>query len=239
MILTELEKPYFGSSPARIAVELGEEKDVGLLVKSGSVHWNERVGDEDPAILWALKNEKFQIVDILMPLNKINLLGDPSADLTVSCESESFKVHKYFLCSKSSVFRAQLQRWEREGEIKIKDMNSDTVRSMFHFIYTGELDEDWIELDIQDMARAADMYDLPGWPQLICSKLRTEEMSAEMVAELIIVGSRYQHSAAKELTMVARDKIRQRRDIIHEPAFREKMREEDHDVLLDFLAVMI
>ena len=31
--------------------------------------------EEDPAILWALKNEKFRIVDILMPLNKINLLG--------------------------------------------------------------------------------------------------------------------------------------------------------------------
>ena len=48
---------------------------------------------------------------------------------------------------------------------------------------------------------------------------------------MIIVGSRYQHSAAKELTIVARDKIRQRREIINDQAFSERLREEDHDVL--------
>ena len=43
-----------------------------------SLDWNETAEDEDPAILWALKNEKFGIVDILMAVNKINLQGDPS-----------------------------------------------------------------------------------------------------------------------------------------------------------------
>ena len=38
--------------------------------------------------------------------------------------------------------------------------------------------------------------------------------------------------------MVARDKIRQRREITEDPAFRERLREEDHDVLLEFLSVM-
>ena len=30
-----------------------------------TVDWNETAEDEDPAILWALKNEKFGIFDIL------------------------------------------------------------------------------------------------------------------------------------------------------------------------------
>ena len=77
MILSKLEKPYSGSSLARIAVEVGEEEDIRLLVQSESIDWNETAEDEDPAILWALKNEKFGIVDILMPVNKINLQGDP------------------------------------------------------------------------------------------------------------------------------------------------------------------
>ena len=80
MILSKQEKPYSGSSLARIAVEVGEEEDIRLLVQSERndekydekwhglvrVDWNETTEDEDPAILWALKNEKFGIVDILI-----------------------------------------------------------------------------------------------------------------------------------------------------------------------------
>ena len=43
-----------------------------------------------------------------MTVNKINLQGDPSADLTINCDSETFRVHKYFLCSKSPVFSTML-----------------------------------------------------------------------------------------------------------------------------------
>ena len=65
-ILSKLEKSYYGSSLARIAVEVGEEEDIRLLVQSGSVKWNKTVKDEDPAIMWALKNRKLDIVRILL-----------------------------------------------------------------------------------------------------------------------------------------------------------------------------
>ena len=166
-ILSKLEKPYYGSSLARIAVEVGEEEDIRLLVQSGSVDWNETAEDEDPAILWALKNEKFGIVDILMAVNKINLQGDPSADLTINCDSETFRVHKHFLCSKSEVFSAMLNsefKEAREGVINIRDMKSNTLSSMIHYIYTGELADGWQDLDIQDMAKTADclLYTSPS-----------------------------------------------------------------------------
>ena len=195
MILSKLEKPYSGSSLARIAVEVGEEEDIRLLVQAqtqednenddededdsdneekedevkNAFDWNETAEDEDPAILWALKNEKLGIVDILMTVNKINLQGDPSADLTINCDSETFRVHKYFLCSKSPVFSAMLNsdmREAREGEININTMNSDTLSSMIHYIYTGELADGWQDLDMEDVTIAADMYDLPGWMKL-------------------------------------------------------------------------
>ena len=86
-------------------------------------------------------------------------------------------------------------------------MNSDTIGSMVNFIYTGEFAEGWEDLDIQDMAETAYRYDLSDWMGLFCSKLRTEEVSAEKVAEMMIVGSRFKHSAARELLVVARDKI--------------------------------
>ena len=69
----------------------------------------------------------------------------------------------------------------------------------------------WQDLDIQDMAENADKYNFSLWMGLFCSKLRTQvEVSGEKVAEMIIVGSRYKHSKARELTLVARDKIRQK-----------------------------
>ena len=55
----------------------------------------------------------------------------------------------------------------REGEINIKEMNSDTLSSMIHYIYTGELAGGWQDLHLQDVTMAGDMYDLPGWLELI------------------------------------------------------------------------
>ena len=132
MILSKLEKPYHGSRLARIAVEVGEEEDIRLLVQSGSVDWSETAEDEDPAILWALKNEKFGIVDILMTVNKINLQGDPSADLTINCDSETFRVHRGLICNKSPVFRARLERWETEGEPGLLD---EVLHKLNHIYY--------------------------------------------------------------------------------------------------------
>ena len=66
----------------------------------------------------------------------------------------------------------------------------------------------------------------------------SEEVSGEKVADMIIAGSRYKHSEARQLRVVARDKIRQRREITEDLAFREKLRE-DHNCVIDFLEFVI
>ena len=73
-ILARLDKTFTGSTLARIAVEVLEEEDVKLLVQSGySVDWKETAENEDPAILWALKNDKFDLVQRLLESPDINL----------------------------------------------------------------------------------------------------------------------------------------------------------------------
>ena len=72
-ILSKLNKSYTGTSLARIAVEVGEEEDIRLLVQSGTVDWTETGENEDPAILWALKNDKLAIVQLLINAPDINL----------------------------------------------------------------------------------------------------------------------------------------------------------------------
>ena len=54
-------------------MEVLEEEDVKLLVQSGKVDWNETEEDEDPAILWTLKNDKFDLVQRLLESPGINL----------------------------------------------------------------------------------------------------------------------------------------------------------------------
>ena len=112
-------------------------------------------------------NNEISVVDIFMTVNKINLQGDPSADLTINCDSETFRVHKYFLCSNSPVFSTMFHsdmREAREEKININTMNSNILSSMIQ--YNGELADGWPDLDIQDVTIAADMYDLPDWMEL-------------------------------------------------------------------------
>ena len=62
-----------GKTLGRIAVEVGEEEDVRRLVETGTVDWNETVQGEDPAIFWALKNERLEMVKILIKCPGIDL----------------------------------------------------------------------------------------------------------------------------------------------------------------------
>ena len=55
---------------------------------------------------------------------------------------------------------------------------------------------------------------------------------------MIIAGSRYQDSAARELREVARDKIKERREIMDDPVFRERLREY-HNCVVEFIKFII
>ena len=72
-ILTKMNKNFTGQTLARIAVEVGEDQDVRLLVDSKTVDWNERADGEDPAIFWALNNEKVEMVKILLKVPGIDV----------------------------------------------------------------------------------------------------------------------------------------------------------------------
>ena len=72
-ILKKTKRNLTGQTLARIAVEVEEEEDVKRLVEAGTVDWNERTEGEDPAIFWALNNERFEMVKILLKCPGIDL----------------------------------------------------------------------------------------------------------------------------------------------------------------------
>ena len=78
---------------------------------------------------------------------------------------------------------------EREAVVKINDITLDTITAMMHFIYTGELGDE--DLNILDVAHAADKYILPGWIEELYSKLSAQEVTEEMVADMVNASSGY------------------------------------------------
>ena len=221
MILARLDKKHNGSTLASIAVEVLEEKDIDLLIKSGDVNWSEAADGEDLPIVWALKNRE-EVVEILAEVNKSNLEGDKSCDLDIICGEKTLRVHKWFLKAKSPVFEAGLSsgmKEEREGVVKIDDVTPDIITAMIHYIYTGKLGDE--DLNISDVAYAAEKYLLPGWVEELCSKLSAQEVTEEMVADMVIAGSGY--SGARKLMEVAVTKIKARKEIVDSKKFREKM----------------
>ena len=73
MILARLNKKYTGSTVARIAVEVLDDEDIKKLVEVETVDWNQRAEGEDPAVFWALNNERFEMVKILLKCSNLDL----------------------------------------------------------------------------------------------------------------------------------------------------------------------
>ena len=111
-----------------------------------------------------------------------------ASDITIKCGEETFKVHKIFLTSRSSVFKAMLETEMMEAatrEILIKDIDCPTLKEMIHFIYTGELSG--MKVDLQNIWYAADMYDVNGLVGALCSKMKNENISGAVVADLLVI----------------------------------------------------
>ena len=130
-----------------------------------------------------------------------------TADFSMRCANKTFRVHKSFLCSRSSVLRAMIladMEEGRKGEVFIPDIDEDTISAMITFIYTGEVDIGE-GLDVEMVARAADKYDLPGFLDIFCFKVKKEDISNETVADLLITANRYE---SEELKKIAELKLR-------------------------------
>ena len=118
--------------------------------------------------------------------------------------------------------------WEKEKiDLKLK------FTIMIHYIYTGELSGE--NLEIQKVVHVCDKYDLRGWLDLFCLELRSEEVEPQQVADMMIAARR--HEVAGELRDIAREKIREKREILRDEGFRETIRSDGNpeDILYEII----
>lgn len=133
---------------------------------------------------------------------------------------------------RSPVFRAMIltdMKEARKGEIYIEEVDEGTLASMINFIYTGELSGD--NLDVQMVANMADKYDMPAFMDMLCFKMKSQDIRSEFIADLLISADRHD---SKDLKNVALDKLRADREIINDKGFRKKLQNtENKNILFD------
>lgn len=146
-----------------------------------------------------------------------------ASDITIKCGEETFKVHKIFMTSRSSVFKAMLDTEMVEvttGEIIIRDIDCPTLKEVIHFIYTGELSGK--KVDLQNIWYAADKYDVNGLVEELCSKMKNENISGEEVADLLVISKRHNSDTAKKIAL---KKLKEDVTILQDEVFKARMTE--------------
>ena len=136
--------------------------------------------------------------------------------------------------ARSPVLRAMIlgdMKEAKMSEVFIEDIDAETLAMMISFIYTGDF-EVGDDTDVQMVARAADKYDVKGFLDLLCFKMKTiGNIKNEFIADMLISAERHN---SKELRAVAMDKLRANKNIIKEAGFRKRMKEtQNMDLLFD------
>ena len=89
-----------------------------------------------------------------------------------------------------------------DNKIVMREIDPKTLSVMIHYLYTGELLED--DLDVQMVAHATVKYEIPGFMDLLCFKMKTEDVQSKYIAGMLIAANRH---GSKDLKNLALDKI--------------------------------
>ena len=116
----------------------------------------------------------------------------------------------------------------QKSEVFIEDIDAVTLASMISFIYTGDF-QVGDHTDVQMVARAADKYDIKGFLDLLCFKMKAGNIKSELIADMLIAADRHN---SKELRAVALEKLRADRKILNEDGFRTRMKKADNKDLI-------
>ena len=81
-------------------------------------------------------------------------------------------------------------REAQQGEVFIEEIDEVTLQSMITYFYTGDFIFDQ-EKDIQMMTHVADKYNLDGFLELLCYKMKNVKVKNSSVADILISADKY------------------------------------------------
>jgi len=134
------------------------------------------------------------------------------SDVKIECDGEIFNCHCAILSTRSDVFRAMFQADMTENRTKkvtIKDIDSEVVREMLHFIYTGGTNEDVLKKKAGELLAAAERYQL-GVLKNICEDQLCANLQINNAVENLVFGDLHQANKLRKMAMkvIARNLVK-------------------------------
>merc|ERR1719154_612052 len=134
------------------------------------------------------------------------------SDVEIECDGEIFNCHQAILSTRSDVFRAMFQAdmaENRTNKVTIKEIDSDVVREMLNFIYTGCTNGNVLKEKSRDLLAAAERYQLDVLKS-ICEDHLCSNLQINNAIENLVFGDLHQARKLRRLAMkmIARNAVK-------------------------------
>ena len=120
-------------------------------------------------------------------IGKKLLMAPSTFDLAIICENKKIECHKAVLCCVSNVFEAMFSHLEtteaQSSEVKIDDIQADTMKALLDFLYNGEVQE-WEKINAA-LLRAAHKYNIRELLEY-CSEYLKQNVSVENATDVLV-----------------------------------------------------
>ena len=145
---------------------------------------------------------KFELLDDLADYCCSNELSD----IQIKCQDETFDAHQLILSARSPVLKRMLESDMAEKKrkvIEIKEINSDIVKEMLKYIYTGKCIINDVNVDpqtVKQLFEAANMYQLDSL-KAFCGDILISTLVPDNALSLLLLGDMYNAEELKKLAM--------------------------------------
>ena len=125
------------------------------------------------------------------------------SDMEIECDGEIFYCHQAILSTRSDVFRAMFQEdmaENRTNKVTIKEIDSDVVREMLYFIYTGCTNGNVFKEKSRELLAAAQRYQLDVLKSM-CEDHLCSNLQINNAIENLVFGDLHQASKLRRMSM--------------------------------------
>jgi len=177
-----------------------------------------------------------KVPDCNLPQDFGHLLESATfSDMTLKVEDKVYPVHKAILAARSPVFAAMFNHDLEEtklGVVSITDLDTEVLREMLKFIYTGKVAQ--LDTMADALLAAADKYALERL-KIMCEEALASNLSIENVCDILILADLHN---AKQLKNIAIDYTNSHaQEVTEQPAWKRLIKNHSNLVAEAFSAL--
>jgi len=122
------------------------------------------------------------------------------SDMHFEIGTERIAAHRAILAVRSPVFQKMFESGMTESTdnvVKINDFGVDVFREMLTFLYTGQINMDFLSENLAVFVALADKYDI-GDLKTVCCKLLQQDRTPSNVSSMLLLAHTYSIDEAKQ-----------------------------------------